>query len=251
MEMGRSTAEKSELGALQVLQPVSRSSLSGEIIDQLIDLISREVLRPGERLPGERELCRQFGVGRTSLREALRSLTVMGILDGRVGKGTYVCNNRSYLEKTLRWGLIFDRKTVQDLTETRLMLEAQAAYFSAQRAKEDDLSEIERALMGMEESTDRLDEFLEFDLQFHLCIARATQNSIIDILLGMTRGYLKEWIKGVLAGPSAEAVEERVRLTLSQHRQIYQAIVEGRADEAREAMIEHILSSSLDAKRHF
>ena len=66
---------------------------SDKIVEQIIDLIAQEVLKPGERLPSERELCTMFGVGRTSVREALRSLSVMGILDGRVGEGTFVCDN--------------------------------------------------------------------------------------------------------------------------------------------------------------
>ena len=71
----------------------------------MVDLISRDVLKPGDRLPSERELCKRFGVGRSSLREALRSLAVMGIIDGRVGDGTFVSDsNKRYLEKTLQWG---------------------------------------------------------------------------------------------------------------------------------------------------
>lgn len=224
--------------------------MSGEIVEQIVDLISREVLKSGERLPPERELCKRFGVGRTSLREALRSLTMMGILDGQVGKGTFVCSNRNYLDKTLQWGFLFDRKTVQDLEETRLMLETQAAYLSAQRAREEDLEEIGMALRGMENSAEKLDDFLEYDLQYHMSIARATQNSIIETLSRMTRGYLKEWIKGVLADPSASEVQRRVRLTLSQHRRILDALKGGRAEDAREAMSEHILSSSVDVRKH-
>src|SRR5262245_59456553 len=122
---------------VEAMKPVTRTSLSDEIVQQIIDLISREVLKPGDRLPSERELCKKFGVGRTSLREALRSLAVMGILDGRVGDGTFVSDSNSkYLAKSLQWGLLLDRKKVQDLIETRLMLESQTAFLAAQRAGE-------------------------------------------------------------------------------------------------------------------
>ena len=95
---------------VEAMKPVSRTSLSDEIVQQITALISREVLKPGERLPSERELCKRFGVGRTSLREALRSLAVMGILDGRVGEGTFVSSsNNKYLAKSLQWGLLLDR----------------------------------------------------------------------------------------------------------------------------------------------
>ena len=76
--------------AVDAMRPVNRNSLSDAIVDQIIDLISRGVLKPGERLPSEKDLCLRFGVGRTTIREALRSMAVMGILDGRVGEGTFV-----------------------------------------------------------------------------------------------------------------------------------------------------------------
>ncbi len=236
---------------LKDIKPVTRTSLSDEIVEQIIDLISRDVLKPGERLPAERELCKTFGVGRTSLREALRSLAVMGILDGRVGEGTFVCNNnRKHLEKVLQWGFLLDRKKVQDLVETRLTLESQTAFLAAQRATADDLAEIERALAGMEGAVGEPDRFLEFDLHFHLLIAQATQNSILASLLGTTRAYLQEWIKGSLAQPTAPGKGERARLSLNQHGRILSALEERRPEEAREEMSAHILSSSVDLQRH-
>ena len=250
METQESAVQVTGSRVLHDLQPVSRSSLSGEIVEQIVDLISREVLKSGERLPAERELCKRFGVGRTSLREALRSLTMMGVLDGQVGKGTFVCSNRNYLDRTLQWGFLFDRKTVQDLEETRLMLETQAAFLSAERARPVDLEDIEVAFEGMENSTGQLESFLEYDLQYHMLIARATQNSIIGTLSRMTRGYLKEWIKSVLADPSAAEVQKRVQLTLLQHRRILDALKSGTPEEAREAMSQHIISSSVDVRKH-
>jgi GntR family transcriptional repressor for pyruvate dehydrogenase complex len=161
----------------------------------------RGVLKPGERLPSEKELCLKFGVGRTTIREALRSMAVMGILNGRVGEGTFVSTDgQKYLEKTLQWGLLIDRKSVNDLVETRLMLESQTAYAAAARATEENLQEIEEALKGMRRSSDRPDEYLEHDLRFHLAIARATQNTILFKLLTMTRGYRR---RGQLVKPSA------------------------------------------------
>src|SRR5262247_4023589 len=121
--------------AADAMRPVHRNSLSDEIVDQIIDLITKGVLKPGERLPSEKELCLRFGVGRTTIREALRSLAEMGILDGRVGEGTFVsADNRKYLGKALQWGLLIHRKNVNDLVETRLMLESQTAYAAAERA---------------------------------------------------------------------------------------------------------------------
>ena len=237
--------------SIEGLRPVSKASLSDKIVDQIIDLISRDVLKPGERLPSERELCTMFGVGRTSVREALRSLSVMGILDGRVGEGTFVCDNSSkYLEKSMQWGLLLDRKTVQDLVETRLMLETETASLAAQRATPADVHEIAAALTAMENSVDADDGFLDNDLRFHLLIARATQNPILNNLLTMIRTYLQEWIKGSLAEPTPPEKIGRARKSLAEHGEILSALEHGEEGACRQAMKTHIISSSLDLRSH-
>lgn len=232
---------------MDAMRPVHRNSLSDEIVDQITGLISRGLLKPGDRLPSEKDLCLRFGVGRTTIREALRSLAVMGILDGRVGEGTFVSvDSRKYLEKALQWGLLIDRKSVNDLIETRLMLESQTAYAAASRATDADLDEIADALAGMERSLDRPEEYLEHDLRFHLAIARATQNPILFNLLTMTRGYLQTWIGESLAKPSPRKMRVRAESSVWEHEKVLQALRKRKPDEARQAMTEHILSSSLD-----
>ena len=234
------------------MRPVARTSLSDEIVSQIIDLISRDVLKPGERLPSERELCKQFGVGRSSVREALRGLSVMGILDGRVGDGTFVSdNNEKYLENAVQWSLLLDRKKIQDLIETRLVLESQTAFLAAQRASSENINEIERMLQGMKASIQKPEKYLEFDVQFHLTIAQATQNSILYNLLNMTRSYLQTWIKGSLDEPSAPKVEQRAKLSVREHQKILQPLRKGDANETQQAMRQHIISSSVALQTHF
>src|SRR2546425_12269276 len=111
------------------LKPISPLSLSDEIVEQIIDLISRGILRPGDRIPSEKQLCQQFGVGRTSVREALRSLSVMGVLESHMGAGAFVAGDGSrFLERSFQWGLALNPKIAEDLVETRLMLEQHTAY---------------------------------------------------------------------------------------------------------------------------
>jgi GntR family transcriptional repressor for pyruvate dehydrogenase complex len=237
--------------SLDLIKPVARASLSDKIVEQILDLISRNVLKPGERLPSERDLCKRFGVGRSSLREALRSLAVMGILEGRVGEGTYVsADNGKYLEKAWQWGLLLDTQKVQDLLETRLMLEAQTAFWAAQRVSAEELQGIEARLSGMAAAINQPEAYLEHDVSFHLLIAQATHNSMLNSLLTMTRGYLQEWIKRSLADPAQGANDERARISLKEHGRIVAALRQGNAEQAREAMEAHILSSSLDLQAH-
>tara|TARA_Y100000588_G_scaffold374926_1_gene450671 strand:+ start:465 stop:1214 length:750 start_codon:yes stop_codon:yes gene_type:complete len=228
------------------LKRVTKTSLSDEIVSQLIDLISRGILGAGDRLPPERELCKQFGVGRTSLREALRPLAVMGILDGRIGEGTFVSSNNQYLERAMKWGLILDPKEARDLIETRIMLESQTAYLAAERATEKDLEDIEQTIRDLEACLDKPDLFLNHDLNFHLTVAQSTQNSILYNLLGMIRGHLQEWIRNSLEQPATNTVEKRAILSRDEHRQILCALNKRDAEAARQAMQDHIVSSSSD-----
>ena len=252
MDLSDATATRSE--AADLLRPIPKSSVSDAIVDQIIDLISKNVLKPGDRLPSERELCRKFGVGRTSVREALRSLAVMGILDGRVGHGTFVADNETYLERALEWGLALDPKRAEDLIETRLMLESNTSFWAAERATHANLTAIELNLSGMEDTIDEPERFLEFDVRFHLEIARAAQNSILFNLLRTTRHYLQEWIKGSLETSSIEPLTspaaERARLSISQHQAILRALRNRDPAAARRCMQEHILSSSEDLRSH-
>lgn len=226
------------------MRPVQRTSVSDAIIAQITDLIERNVLKPGDRLPPERELCKRFQVGRSSLREALRSLSMMGLLEGRVGEGTFVCDKGQYVERALQWGFLLDGKKLQDLSETRMMLESQTAYLAAERATPADLAAMADALAGMAAGLADAGHFLASDLQFHLLIARATHNSILYSLLETTRSYLQEWIKESLAEPSLAG--PRAELSLAEHRQILAALQRRDAEAARQAMAAHIRSSSGD-----
>ena len=106
------------------LKLVSRSSISDEIVDQIMGLIARGDLKPGQRLPSERELCVRFGTGRSSLREALRCLSIVGVLNARVGEGTSVAiNGDKFMLKILEWRLISEQHDIENLMEVRISLE--------------------------------------------------------------------------------------------------------------------------------
>ena len=236
---------------IEALKPVARRSLSDGIVEQITGLIARSVLKPGDRIPSEKELCRQFGVGRTSVREGLRSLGVMGILESHAGEGTFVSRNPDrYLARAFQWSLLLDRKVVEDLVETRLMLESHTAYLAAHKARKEDLRDIEQALRGMERSLADPERFLERDLQFHLGIAQATQNSILHNLLTTIRGYLQAFIRETLASSPASNSTGRATVSVAEHKEILRALKKGQAEEARRAMTEHILSSSADLQKH-
>jgi GntR family transcriptional repressor for pyruvate dehydrogenase complex len=228
---------------------VPRASLSDHIVEQMTDLISRGALKAGERIPSEKQLCLQFGVGRTSVREALRSLSAMGVLETRMGEGTFVAEDASRaMELSFQWGLLMNPKTVEDLVETRLMLESHTAFLAAGKATPDDLEQAQEAIRKMESSLAEPQQYLEHDLQFHMTIARATQNSILQSLLSTTRGYLQAWIAETLSRASGDISAKRARLSITEHKRIVRALRNRDSHGARQAMAAHILSSSADLK---
>jgi GntR family transcriptional regulator, transcriptional repressor for pyruvate dehydrogenase complex len=236
---------------IEDLKPVSRTSLSDGIVDQITGLIARGALKPGDRIPSEKMLCNQFGVGRTSVREALRSLSVMGILESRAGDGTFVAKSSDRcLERAFQWGLLLNPKVVEDLVETRLTLESHAASLAAARATPQNLRTIEEAIRGMEESISDPESYLEFDMAFHLEIARATQNGILENLLSTIRAYLQATIREALRPTPGRDSSRRATLSIDQHKKILAALKARNPRAARQAMSRHILSPRADLLRH-
>ena len=227
---------------------IQRATVSDAIVDQLRGLITNGTLKPGDRLPSERELCKRFGVGRTSVREALKPLITMGILEGRGGSGTFVAAESGQFRKPLQWGLLGDLQSQDDLVETRHMLETNAAHWAALRATAENLAAIEATVQGMADDLDNLAKFQEFDANFHFEIARAAQNKMLYRLVNVIRGQIQTWIGERLA-LSPDRVDILSRTSLEQHREILVAIRSGDGDAARRAMDHHIQTATADLQK--
>ena len=138
---------------------------------------------PGDRLPSERELSRTFGVGRSAVRDALKPLTLLGIIDVRQGDGTYLRATQSeLLPKAVEWGLLLGQPGALDLVEARRHIEVALATLAAQRRDEQDLKDLRKLLLRMEQAEDD-DDFIEADMEFHLRIADLARNSVLAGIL--------------------------------------------------------------------
>jgi GntR family transcriptional repressor for pyruvate dehydrogenase complex len=145
---------------------------------------------------------------------------------------------------------LLNAKVVEDLAETRLMLESHTVFLAATKATDRDLEEAGEALDGMKNSLHRLEDFMRHDVQFHLTVARATQNSILESLVGATRGYLQAWMAEMLADSAPRNATQRAQLSVAEHERILQALHDRDPERARKVMTEHILSATADLKRH-
>jgi GntR family transcriptional regulator, transcriptional repressor for pyruvate dehydrogenase complex len=217
------------------IKPVIKTSISDKIVDQIMSLISRGELKPGQRLPSERELCKNFGAGRSSLREALRCLCIVGVLSARVGDGTTVAiDGGKFLEKIVEWRVMTERHDIENLMEVRIALEGVAAASAARRGSVQDLLKLQALLAKMEAAVDDERRFAALDLEFHVTLAEASENDLIVDLVAMIKGQLEKALPRVLLLPNARP------LSLKEHFAIVNAIKRCDPDAARQAMQSHL-----------
>lgn len=218
------------------LRSQSDSRVTAKLISRIKAMISTGKIAPGAKFPPERELAKEFGVNRASLRQALKVLEIMGVLSQRVGDGTYLsATAESILNEPIDFLILLDDLSQHELFETRLMVEPELAARAAERATAEDMSALRNAIFAMERSrTTR--ERLDADMAFHEAVFRASGNRICHLLFkGIHRTLLT----------SMAQLSDRVSMDqpLLFHRKIYSAIREGNAREARQSMLDHIIDA--------
>lgn len=221
--------------AFMKTRPVQKSSISDDIVQQVMKQISSGNLQPGQRLPSERELCKQFQAGRSSLREALRCLSIMGVLTARVGEGTMVATDgNKFLDTVMEWRVITGRYDLINLMEVRLALEGLAAASAAERADAEELVEMEALVARMRDALHDYKRFGALDLEFHLAMARASRNQALLDMLTMIRAQLAQAVATVLK------LKDALPLTLVEHEAIVKALLRRNPEAARKAMQIHL-----------
>lgn len=193
-------------------------------------------------VPSELQICREFGVSRAVAREALKVLAAVDMVEISQGRRVVVrpVDEWDYLDPLLMDWLPPAEvpRLLQELHDARVIIEPGLAARAAQMAKPEDLERMRTALEGMAATTDVPDEFLEFDLQFHLEICRATRNRMLDRFMYSSRWWQSASRRITNRGPRA------LPDALSDHRRIYAAIEEADPDAAERMMRRHLLSTA-------
>ncbi|MDQ2841419.1 MAG: FadR family transcriptional regulator [Acidobacteriota bacterium] len=193
-------------------------------------LIASGEIKPGTRLPPERELAKRFGASRSSLRPVLKLLENVGVLSQHVGDGTYLKNDATgILSVPLNFLILLDGVSLIEVFEARLMLEPELAARAAQSASGEDLEAMRATLAAFKEN------LVDADVNFHLAICRATRNRIC---MRMFEAIHKAFAQGMVL--TARLAPERA---LEFHRLIYTAIHLRNAEESRKLMAEHLTHS--------
>lgn len=211
-----------------------REPISSEVAQILVRHLLGGDYQPGQRLPSERMLAESLGVGRSVVREALKSLTLLGLVQVRPGDGTYLQSRGSdLLPVSFEWGLLLGDHQLQDVIEARTELEVMLAALAAERRTDEDARELEVLLRAMREATSS-EAFVSADVAFHLRVAKAARNSIFEQMLIGIQSLQRFWITRVIdSAPSREP-------SYSDHVPILAAISAGDVAAAREAMRDHL-----------
>ncbi len=215
---------------------VRTSRLFEQIVQQVEDAILKGQLKPGDQLPPERDLAQSFGVSRTAVREAVKTLREKGLLEAYTGRGTFVTNGTS---QAIRQSLDLMSKIghpegSMHLAELRRILEPEIAALAAPRIDQQLLATMREAMEAMDRALHDRDAYIEADLDFHLALAEAAANPLILALIDSIVGLLREQrsrIFDVDGGPQRGQFH---------HKRILQAIQQHDAEAARAAMRDHL-----------
>jgi GntR family transcriptional repressor for pyruvate dehydrogenase complex len=217
------------------INKIQRAKAWEQVASQLQELIVTGYWKKGERLPGEIELAKQFGVSRSTLREALRALSSNGLVQIRHGEGSFVWypEVEEYLNPLMP-RLLVEREDVLAIMEARSMVEVRTARLAAERATPREVKELAALLEKMEASKDDRREFAKLDHRFHKQVAVATHNKVII--------KIYEAIEVFLLSQQLEVVDyvDAIDRGVNDHQAIYAAIAGGDPEGAEEVMAKHM-----------
>ena len=226
------------------LRPVERTSTASVVARQLLDELSKDQFVSGTRLPSEREMADTLGVGRSTLREAMSALDLLGIIEVRPGSGSYLkADSSQLLPQALKWGLALGQPENQDLIEVREHLEVLAASLAAKRADDDDIARLAILVQAMKDAGTNVEAFVDADIAFHLETAIIARNSVLEGVLESIRALLEAWFDRTLR------VEGTMSATLREHELVFEAIKNRDPDEAESRMKALMDAADLRLKR--
>jgi len=215
---------------------ISSIRLYESVIEQIMELIKNNELKPGDKLPPERELAEKLSISRGSLREAFRVLESRGIIKSRPGGGRYIReirkNGYSNTENII---LSLEKSSILELLEAREIFEVKIAKIAAQRASVEDTELIEQALNKMNEEKElKYGKHTESDTEFHLAIAGASHNFVFSNIIQLHLDLLKG------TREKTQQIPGRREEQWCEHQAILQAIKEHDAKKAGEVMLKHL-----------
>jgi GntR family transcriptional repressor for pyruvate dehydrogenase complex len=231
--------------------PIKTKRLYEEIVEQIKQLITDGKLKPGDKLLAERDLAEQFQVSRASVREAIRTLEMLGVIDIRPGEGTFVRGtDTDDIIRPLAMFLAVERNSLLDMFEMRRIFETATARLAAERATEEELDQIKAMLENMQDRLNVQDpeKGEEFDAAFHYAVAEATHNSL---LIKLFKTVSEEFAKAnsVARRQLYHDNVDNAQLIIDQHSEIFDAIRSRSSEAASNAMLAHLIFAENELRK--
>lgn len=225
------------------LEAIKNKRLYLKVAEQISSLVQVGRLKPGERLPAEKELAEKLGVSRATVREAMIALEIAGVIEIRTGSGIFI------LDKKPELVLVDEGIGPFEILETRFILESEACALAATRITDQQLADLQHAIHDMEEEEKQPDASEHADMTFHLTIADAAQNSAIASVIRWlwelrNRSHLSRVFMSRLR-------KEGVHPSINEHIEIVNALKRRDTEQARIAMQFHIKSATNAASAYF
>ncbi|MBT3590399.1 MAG: FadR family transcriptional regulator [Candidatus Marinimicrobia bacterium] len=214
---------------------VPQQKLYKNIVNQIRKMILSGELKKGDQLPSERDMAQQFGVSRTAVREAIKSLSEIGLIDIMVGRGTFVANNTAdRIVESVNLLLDVEKVVKEDLHYARKVLEAPIAKLAAKNRKQENIDQLQFLIEKMEKSKNHTKKFIEVDMEFHVELAKASGNSAFVVLTQAIMQILRSDLTFVLN------FQDQTETALSHHKKILKNIVSQDIEGAELAMQSHM-----------
>jgi GntR family transcriptional repressor for pyruvate dehydrogenase complex len=221
----------------KLFSPIKTSKLSDEVYNQIVSLISRGKLKPGDKIPSERDLASDLGISRQSIREALHRAEVMGLIEVRQGEGSFILSS---INKSLKQPLtIILEKEVErifEFLEIRKLIEGWCAEKAAAEATGEDLKNMQDILAKMKKVASKDKQWEELDLKFHLSFAKATHNVIAVHIMEALKANFKPFFRFTKSMPRSEKID----VLWQHHYEIFAAIKRKNPQAAQKKVIEHL-----------
>ncbi|WP_129595905.1 FadR/GntR family transcriptional regulator [Anaerophilus nitritogenes] len=218
--------------------PIKNKKVYQHVIEQIQNMIMKGTLKKGDKLPSERDLVEQLRVSRTSIREALRALEIIGFVESRHGEGNFISGNMdsSFFEPLSVMFMLNEGKP-ENILELRMIIEVEAAGIAAQKIKEEDIEQLQRLMEEFRQAQNEIDR-AKIDKALHYKIAQITENYLIVNLLNAIGSLMELFIKDARRMILKE--EEKKEMLMDQHLKICEAIIEKDSKKAVIAMKKHL-----------
>jgi GntR family transcriptional regulator, transcriptional repressor for pyruvate dehydrogenase complex len=217
-----------------MLKAVEKKRAYQDVVSQILTLIKGGKLKKGDQLPTERDLAESLKVSRTTVREAIRSLESMKMVESRQGNGTYVLANKDIEVQNLCSALFHERDDLMDIFHVRNIIEPSIAQLAAERATPAEIKELENIVDQHEANLSAGSTTIDTDTAFHMALAQAAKNRVLGRLINALIDLLAESRQAALQ--SGRRGEE----SLKGHRNILLAIEKGDGTAAKDAMRRHL-----------